>query len=235
MRVGDFGLCRRAAKNAVPVSYSKDGTDTYMPPEVMLGAKLDATKVDVWCTGLVLYELMALSFLSERPGLLGALVINDKEEVNKLVHGPGGVPKIYSSELTEILKSMLNPDPTQRPSMDAVLRKPKVKGALADWWVSSSANKTKTKARPRSHSGAARSAAAAAIAAAAAGGETPARPSLLPTTPPRGQAETAAETPRTRLVKSVSEMERNDDGDEDGGRGAGGDEASEFFPVLSSK
>jgi NIMA (never in mitosis gene a)-related kinase len=85
VRLGDFGLCRRTAQNAAPQSYSEGGTDTYMPPEVMLGSKIDGTKVDVWCTGLVLLECMSLKFLSERPGLLGALVINDKHEVEKLV------------------------------------------------------------------------------------------------------------------------------------------------------
>jgi serine/threonine protein kinase len=45
VRLGDFGLCRRAAEKNAPQSYSEGGTDTYMPPEVMLGSKLDGTKV----------------------------------------------------------------------------------------------------------------------------------------------------------------------------------------------
>ena len=67
IRLGDFGLCRPAPGL---MSYSDGGTDTYMPPEVLLGKKLDGKKVDVWCVGLLLYELMSLAFVCEHVGLL---------------------------------------------------------------------------------------------------------------------------------------------------------------------
>ena len=139
IRLGDFGLCKTAPGM---MTFSEGGTDTYMPPEVMLGQKLDSKKVDVWCLGLVLYELLSLKFVCEHSGLLGALAIKSATAVPELLEnipavtadgedgsfgggGGGGAPRFagYSSEIRKVALRMLAVDPAERPSMETLLKK----------------------------------------------------------------------------------------------------------------
>ena len=119
IRLGDFGLCRQAPGM---MTFSEGGTDTYMPPEVMLGQKLDGKKVDVWCLGLVLYELLSLTFVCEHVGLLGALAIKSAAAVPAMLEN---IPEEagYSTEIRKVALRMLAVDPAERPSMEAILRK----------------------------------------------------------------------------------------------------------------
>eukprot|EP00937_MAST-01D_sp_MAST-1D-sp2_P003373 g3373.t1 len=149
IRVGDFGLCRPAPGL---VSYSDGGTDTYMPPEVMLGQKLDGKKVDVWCAGLVLYELMSLTFVCEHAGLLGALAIKDASAVETLLRT---VPEEYgfSPEIGKVARRFLAVNPSARPSFDETLKKKLLKRFIKPGGSHRSPHKQNHKRATRSGSG----------------------------------------------------------------------------------
>ena len=118
VRLGDFGLARKTM-GACDSRYSTGGTDVYKPPESLLGKPLEWKRVDVWGLGLFLYEIIALKFVWEHDGLIGAKVIEKGfAAVDELLKG---LPCSTTGCVTDAIRSMLSPSPTERPSVEDVI------------------------------------------------------------------------------------------------------------------
>jgi serine/threonine protein kinase len=118
VRLGDFGLARKTM-GACDSRYSTGGTDVYKPPESLLGKPLEWKRVDVWGLGLFLYEIVALKFVWEHDGLIGAKVIEKGiAAVDELLKG---LPCNTTGCVTDAIRSMLSPSPAERPSVEDVI------------------------------------------------------------------------------------------------------------------
>ncbi|OQR89253.1 hypothetical protein THRCLA_09829, partial [Thraustotheca clavata] len=72
---------------------------------------------DIWSLGCVLYEICTLKHAFDAPNILMLIV--------KIIqHDFAPLPSCYPTEMTELLKALLNKDPDQRPTIDDVLQLP---------------------------------------------------------------------------------------------------------------
>ncbi|MCO5579266.1 hypothetical protein L7F22_033120 [Adiantum nelumboides] len=98
------------------------GTPYYMSPELATGAPYDA-KSDIWALGCVAYELCALA---------PPFDANDQQELTrkiKLGNVPR-LPKAYSGQLGDVIRSMLELNPKHRPTTRDLLQHGKIANAL---------------------------------------------------------------------------------------------------------
>ncbi|XP_786794.1 serine/threonine-protein kinase Nek2 isoform X1 [Strongylocentrotus purpuratus] len=117
VKLGDFGLARVLQHDT---SFAKTfvGTPYYMSPEQMNRLSYN-DKSDIWSLGCLLYELCSLSppFTATNQAALAVKI-------------KGGhfrrLPVQYSSDLNEIVSSMLKVKPSSRPSIDELLADPRL-------------------------------------------------------------------------------------------------------------
>ena len=108
------------------------GTPQYLSPEICRQQKYDY-KSDIWSLGCVLYELCALqpAFPGRTLEFLSMFRFPDLQEcisgkdfallVHNIVRGIyKPIPSNYSVNLSEMVKVLLRPDPSRRPSADKV-------------------------------------------------------------------------------------------------------------------
>uniref|UniRef100_A0A7S0F3Q2 non-specific serine/threonine protein kinase n=1 Tax=Hanusia phi TaxID=3032 RepID=A0A7S0F3Q2_9CRYP len=92
---------------------SRVGTPAYLAPE-MLQREGTGEPVDIWGLGCVALELVTLSFLTDRKGMLGVEVLSTPLDAGRLPHR-------FSPSLRRCIVSMLCSDPGQRPTATEVL------------------------------------------------------------------------------------------------------------------
>ena len=106
-KVAQQGLCM-----------TQTGTPYYASPEVWKDQPYDE-KSDIWSLGCVLYEFICLKvpFKGE-----------DMEALYKKVTRGiySRIPSEYSSELSGVIRALLQVNPEQRPSCDKILKMPAV-------------------------------------------------------------------------------------------------------------
>ncbi|KAJ3017590.1 hypothetical protein HKX48_003455 [Thoreauomyces humboldtii] len=114
LKIGDFGLASRA-----PVSRHDDreGDRTYIAPEILRDPSF-GKPADIFSVGLIMLEIAANVILPENGPYWHKLRTGDLSEI------PLG-PDI-SPALVDLIRSMLDPDPTTRPMPDAILQHPYV-------------------------------------------------------------------------------------------------------------
>ena len=119
IRVGDLG-CAKLMKGGM--ARTQIGTPYYMSPEIWSHRPYDQ-KSDIWALGAMLYELCMLNppFLANDMNALARKV--------KTAPTPR-ISKHYSTELHAIINSMLNKNPTARPSVSDILSNPSVSTRL---------------------------------------------------------------------------------------------------------
>ena len=82
-------------------------------------------KTDIWSAGCVLYEIVAL-----RPPFEAT---NHLALAKKIIQGTiERIPDRSSEDLQEVVQWMLSTDPEQRPSVEDLLKNPKIKLRLND-------------------------------------------------------------------------------------------------------
>ncbi|GIY37175.1 hypothetical protein CDAR_205841 [Caerostris darwini] len=114
-KLGDFGIAR-ILNNTSELARTCIGTPYYLSPEICENKPYN-NKSDVWSIGCVLYELTTLKHAFEAK--------NIKNLVLKIVKGSlPQIPDIYSSELKNLLAQIFVRNPYERPSVNAILRKP---------------------------------------------------------------------------------------------------------------
>uniref|UniRef100_V5EXJ8 non-specific serine/threonine protein kinase n=1 Tax=Kalmanozyma brasiliensis (strain GHG001) TaxID=1365824 RepID=V5EXJ8_KALBG len=114
VKLGDFGFTREFEAKRLMDTFC--GTTGYAAPEMLSGQKYTGAEVDVWSLGVILYAL-----------LCGALPFDDDDESvmkDKILRGDFEIPESLSEEAHNLVTSILQQDPTKRPSIHSILTHP---------------------------------------------------------------------------------------------------------------
>ncbi|XP_065669490.1 serine/threonine-protein kinase Nek1 isoform X7 [Hydra vulgaris] len=114
VKLGDFGIAR-ILKSTMDFAHTCIGTPYYLSPEIVEGRPYNS-KSDIWSLGCVLYELVTLKHAFE--------AINMKVLVMKIIRGSySPLPNEYSLELKSLVAHCLKRNPSERPSVNTLLKK----------------------------------------------------------------------------------------------------------------
>ncbi|KAG8193755.1 hypothetical protein JTE90_005052 [Oedothorax gibbosus] len=114
-KLGDFGIAR-ILNTTSELARTCIGTPYYLSPEICENKPYN-NKSDVWSLGCVLYELTTLKHAFEAK--------NIKSLVYKILRGSlPQIPDIYSQDLKQLMTQIFVRNPHDRPSVNAILRKP---------------------------------------------------------------------------------------------------------------
>ncbi|KFG39107.1 protein kinase (incomplete catalytic triad) [Toxoplasma gondii p89] len=110
-------------RDTCSAAMSQAGTDCYMAPEILLDEKYGKA-ADLWSLGCVLLELCSGIFMWELETPLALLVLdaeNARDFLHEFIdnHVP---PNVIGNGTKNLLKMLLQPDPSQRPSTGFLLR-----------------------------------------------------------------------------------------------------------------
>ena len=131
VKLCDFGLARFVGEGHPPL-VSASGTVAYMAPEMFETGPAHAEPVDVWALGVITYILLAGYLPFDPEGQL------DDAGLEKAIRrGKGGWSfrgpswKHVSADAKRLIGSMLEPEPSKRPHVHALLADPWVSGGAA--------------------------------------------------------------------------------------------------------
>ncbi|CDW80923.1 protein kinase domain containing protein [Stylonychia lemnae] len=118
VKLGDFGLSRILSQES-EYAHTNVGTPYYMSPEQINEAQYNE-KTDIWSSGCVLYEIIALRppFEASNHLALAQKIIGGKIE---------RIPERYSEDLQNVIEWMLSTEPEKRPSVNELSDIPKIK------------------------------------------------------------------------------------------------------------
>jgi len=109
IKIGDLNVSKIAKAGLL---FTQTGTPYYASPEVWKDKPYDS-RSDIWSLGCVLYEMAAFHPPFRAPSMEGLL-----KKVTAGVYSD--IPKIYSTELSNLIKALLQVDHTLRPSCGIV-------------------------------------------------------------------------------------------------------------------
>ena len=104
--------------------YTQTGTPYYASPEVWRDRPYDY-KSDIWSLGCVLYEIIAQRPPFKAPDMKGLY-----KKIVAVDYPP--IHSRYSSELSQVIKSMLQGNPVLRPTCDQILAMPSINRFLTN-------------------------------------------------------------------------------------------------------
>ncbi|XP_046848737.1 serine/threonine-protein kinase Nek9-like [Xenia sp. Carnegie-2017] len=113
LKLGDFGISK-VLQDPNEMAETVVGTPYYMSPELCKGERYDS-KSDIWAVGCVLYELLTLKKVFDATNQLKLIwdIVKGKYE---------DISDVYSSDIRNLLNSLLCQNPNERPSADEVLQ-----------------------------------------------------------------------------------------------------------------
>ncbi|EMP31562.1 Serine/threonine-protein kinase Nek11, partial [Chelonia mydas] len=115
LKIGDFGVSR-LLMGSCDLATTFTGTPYYMSPEALKHQGYD-TKSDIWSLGCILYEMCCLDHAFTGHNFLSVVL--------KIVEGnTPSLPDRYPNKLNTVLHSMLNKNPSLRPSATEILKIP---------------------------------------------------------------------------------------------------------------
>lgn len=112
--LGDWGMCASTRQR----QSRSCGSPLYAAPEVVLGVEYDATQIDVWSLGIMLYTMVAGNQPFQPDAKAGGFCF--KSLYARIVSEPARYPWTFSPELCKLLDAMLNKAPACRPSIAAL-------------------------------------------------------------------------------------------------------------------
>ncbi|XP_033096914.1 serine/threonine-protein kinase Nek4-like [Anneissia japonica] len=122
IKVGDLGIAR-VLDSCNDMATTLIGTPYYMSPELFSNKPYNH-KSDVWALGCCVYEMTTLKHAFNAKDM--------NSLVYKILRGKmPAMPKQYSVELIDLIKSMLHQTPDKRPSVARILRNPFIKKHIA--------------------------------------------------------------------------------------------------------
>ncbi|XP_047390880.1 sperm motility kinase 3A-like [Sciurus carolinensis] len=92
------------------------GTPSYWAPELYQCQEYDGPAVDVWSLGVLLYHMVTGRFPFDGTSF--------KQLRKQVLHARYDIPAHMSPEVQSLIAQMLTMDPTQRPTVDQILRHP---------------------------------------------------------------------------------------------------------------
>ncbi|XP_024602249.1 serine/threonine-protein kinase Nek4 isoform X3 [Neophocaena asiaeorientalis asiaeorientalis] len=122
IKVGDLGIAR-VLENHCDMASTLIGTPYYMSPELFSNKPYNY-KSDVWALGCCVYEMATLKHAFNAKDM--------NSLVYQIIEGKlPPMPKDYSPELAEIIRTMLSKRPEERPSVRSILRQPYIKRQIS--------------------------------------------------------------------------------------------------------
>ncbi|KAM8995184.1 serine/threonine-protein kinase Nek4 isoform 5-T5 [Ara ararauna] len=122
IKVGDLGIAR-VLENQYDMASTLIGTPYYMSPELFSNKPYNY-KSDVWALGCCVYEMATLKHAFNAKDM--------NSLVYRIIEGKlPPMPKDYSPELVEIIRTMLSKRPEERPSVKNILRQPYIKHQIS--------------------------------------------------------------------------------------------------------
>ncbi|KAH3839809.1 serine/threonine-protein kinase Nek4-like isoform X2 [Dreissena polymorpha] len=122
IKVGDLGIAR-VLDSSTDMATTLIGTPYYMSPELFSNKPYNH-KSDVWALGCCVYEMMTLKHAFNAKDM--------NSLVYKILKGKmPPMPRQYSRELVDLIRSMLHQDPGKRPTVNRILRDPYIKKNIA--------------------------------------------------------------------------------------------------------
>ncbi|KAM9533929.1 serine/threonine-protein kinase Nek4 isoform 2-T2 [Guaruba guarouba] len=122
IKVGDLGIAR-VLENQYDMASTLIGTPYYMSPELFSNKPYNY-KSDVWALGCCVYEMATLKHAFNAKDM--------NSLVYQIIEGKlPPMPKDYSPELVEIIRTMLSKRPEERPSVKNMLRQPYIKHQIS--------------------------------------------------------------------------------------------------------
>lgn len=114
IKIADFGLSNLYAKGELLKTAC--GSPCYAAPEMIQGKKYSGLMVDIWSSGIILYAM-----------LCGYLPFEDKNNevlYRKITEGKFSIPSHISDLAIDLMKKILNTDPTKRYSIGQIRSHP---------------------------------------------------------------------------------------------------------------
>uniref|UniRef100_A0A8C0RD31 non-specific serine/threonine protein kinase n=1 Tax=Canis lupus familiaris TaxID=9615 RepID=A0A8C0RD31_CANLF len=122
IKVGDLGIARVLENNG-DMANTLIGTPYYMSPELFSNKPYNY-KSDVWALGCCVYEMATLKHAFNAKDM--------NSLVYRIIEGKlPPMPKDYSPELAELIRTMLSKRPEERPSVRSILRQPYIKHQIS--------------------------------------------------------------------------------------------------------
>ncbi|NXW63982.1 NEK4 kinase, partial [Eurystomus gularis] len=122
IKVGDLGIAR-VLENQYDMASTLIGTPYYMSPELFSNKPYNY-KSDVWALGCCVYEMATLKHAFNAKDM--------NSLVYRIIEGKlPPMPKDYSPQLVEIIRTMLSKKPEERPSVKRILRQPYIKHQIS--------------------------------------------------------------------------------------------------------
>lgn len=119
IKLGDFGLSTSLAQSKIK-TVSEAGTPYYTSPE-QFSSKPYGFEADVWSLGILLYRLCALKYpFDPKPTVNEMALLSMARCV--LAGKYDDLPAHFSKELQLLVECMLQHKPTERPSINDILR-----------------------------------------------------------------------------------------------------------------
>ncbi|KAI0266368.1 hypothetical protein BC834DRAFT_874237 [Gloeopeniophorella convolvens] len=114
VKLGDFGFTREFDRGAYLETYC--GTTGYAAPEMLEGKKYLGPEVDVWSLGVIFYCLLTggLPFDDDDESVMRAMVIK----------GEFDDPEWLSDDVRDLIRKVLQKDPTKRATIPQILAHP---------------------------------------------------------------------------------------------------------------
>ncbi|XP_010641396.1 serine/threonine-protein kinase Nek4 isoform X5 [Fukomys damarensis] len=122
IKVGDLGIAR-VLENHCDMASTLIGTPYYMSPELFSNKPYNY-KSDVWALGCCVYEMATLKHAFNAKDM--------NSLVYRIIEGKlPPMPRAYSPELAELIRTMLSKRPEERPSVRSILRLPYIKHQIS--------------------------------------------------------------------------------------------------------
>uniref|UniRef100_A0A8D2LIF5 Serine/threonine-protein kinase Nek4 n=1 Tax=Varanus komodoensis TaxID=61221 RepID=A0A8D2LIF5_VARKO len=122
IKVGDLGIAR-VLENQYDMASTLIGTPYYMSPELFSNKPYNY-KSDVWALGCCAYEMATLKHAFNAKDM--------NSLVYRIIEGKlPPMPKDYSIQLKELIRTMLSKKPEERPSVRSILRQPYIKHQIS--------------------------------------------------------------------------------------------------------
>ncbi|XP_024051454.2 serine/threonine-protein kinase Nek4 isoform X3 [Terrapene carolina triunguis] len=122
IKVGDLGIAR-VLENQYDMASTLIGTPYYMSPELFSNKPYNY-KSDVWALGCCVYEMATLKHAFNAKDM--------NSLVYRIIEGKlPPMPKDYSPQLSELIRTMLSKKPEERPNVKSILRQPYIKRQIS--------------------------------------------------------------------------------------------------------
>ena len=111
-KLGDFGIAK-VLEHTGDFAKTMVGSPFYLSPEICNGVPYDE-KTDIWSLGCVFYEMCTLTpaFNGNNMGNVVMKILMQKQQP---------IPRTYSKELSKLIDSMLQKEPSDRPNLSEIL------------------------------------------------------------------------------------------------------------------